>query len=155
MCISESRGLPHEGDKEPVSATGLLHPIRRGGFIARACCAALPLQLLALMLLGFAALVPLCEQDCVPPNNFLYSLSPLYRYTDGQPPVWPKTAFIILHLKSSSAEHSGCITVHGIRCGLLSPICLSICWTQSWALQKWLSRSKCRGCCRTLGGPGG
>ena len=49
----------------------------------------------------------------------------------------------------------GCITVHGIRCGLLSPICLSICWTQSWALQKWLSRSKCRGCCRLLEAQGG
>jgi len=49
----------------------------------------------------------------------------------------------------------GCITVHGIRCGLLSPICPSICWTQLWALQKWLSRSKCRGCCRLLEAQGG
>jgi len=85
LCSSEGRVL-HEADEEPASDDGLLFRMRRG-IIARACCAALPLQLLALMLLGFAAIVPLCEQDCVPPNNFLYSLHPLYRYTDGQPPV--------------------------------------------------------------------
>lgn len=84
-CSSEDRGL-HGADEELAADAGLLFRLRRG-VLARACCAALPLQLLALMLLGFAALVPLCEQDCVPPNNFLYSLNPLYRYTDGQPPV--------------------------------------------------------------------
>jgi len=83
VCSPEGQRL-HEAEEE--TDAGLLSWVRRS-YVARACCAAVPLQLLAFMLLGFAALVPLCEQDCVPPNNFLYSLHPLYRYTDGQPPV--------------------------------------------------------------------
>jgi len=75
----------HEAE-DCIADAGLLSRVRRS-CAARVCCAALPIQLLAFMLLGFAALVPLCEQDCVPPNSFLYSLHPLYRYTDGQPPV--------------------------------------------------------------------
>jgi len=80
-CSAEGQTL-----REAEEDAGLLSRLR-SSIVTRACCAALPLQLFALMLLGFAAIVPLCEQDCVPPNNFLYSLHPLYRYTDGQPPV--------------------------------------------------------------------
>jgi len=84
-CSTERLELS-ETEAEPVTATNLLSQVRQS-FFTRAFCAALPLQLLAFVMLGFAAIVPLCEQDCVPPNNFLYSLHPLYRYTDGQPPV--------------------------------------------------------------------
>lgn len=84
VCSSEGEGL-HTAD-EPVTDTSLLSWFRHN-LSARVWCAALPVQLLAFALLGFAAIVPLCEQDCVPPNSFLYSLHPLYRYTDGQPPV--------------------------------------------------------------------
>ena len=83
-CSPESGRLREA--EESVADAGLMSWVRRS-YVARACYAAVPLQLFAFMLLGFAALVPLCEQDCVPPNSFLYSLHPLYRYTDGQPPV--------------------------------------------------------------------
>jgi len=129
LCSSNSGGLPGV-DEEPVSDSGLLFRLRRG-VIARACCAALPLQLLALMLLGFAALVPLCEQDCVPPNNFLYSLHPLYRYTDGQPPVWPEKHIILsslLHLKSNGAEHSNIVS---LGCNWSWCSCCDVIWP--WA----------------------
>jgi len=86
-CSAESCGLCQSEAAEPVMAAGLLGRLRQN-FLSRAFCASLPLQLLAFVMLGFAAIVPLCEQDCVPPNSFLYSLHPLYRYTDGQPPVW-------------------------------------------------------------------
>jgi len=85
VCSPRSQDL-HETEEESMADASLLSQVRRS-FVARACCAALPLQLLAFVLLGFAALVPLCEQDCIPPNHFLYSLHPLYRYTEGQPPV--------------------------------------------------------------------
>ncbi|XP_076604352.1 nesprin-2-like isoform X2 [Chaetodon auriga] len=51
--------------------------------------AAFPLQLLFLMLLVLACLVPLSEEDysCTLSNNFARSFYPMLRYTNGPPPT--------------------------------------------------------------------
>ena len=61
----------------------------RGPLLHRVLRAALPLQVLLLLLLGVACLVPLCEDDysCLLVNNLRHSLSPMLRYTDGAPPT--------------------------------------------------------------------
>jgi hypothetical protein len=50
---------------------------------------ALPLQLLLLLLLGMACLLPLCEEDynCLLTNNMRHDITPMLRYTDGAPPT--------------------------------------------------------------------
>lgn len=70
-------------DEEEVHA----HCCRR--FLLRVLRTALPLQLLLLLLLAIACLVPLSEEDysCILANNFRRSLDPMLRYTDGPPPV--------------------------------------------------------------------
>ncbi|KAK3090342.1 hypothetical protein FSP39_011059 [Pinctada imbricata] len=62
---------------------------RRPGYLSRVLRTALPLQLLLLLLLGVASLVPICEDEysCVLMNNFRRSLGPMLQYTDGPPPV--------------------------------------------------------------------
>ncbi|KAG5846462.1 hypothetical protein ANANG_G00115220 [Anguilla anguilla] len=54
-----------------------------------ACCAALPLQLLLLLIIGLACLVPMTEEDfsCTHSNNFARSFHPMLRYTNGPPPI--------------------------------------------------------------------
>ena len=57
-------------------------------FCCRVCCAALPLQLLMMMLLGLACLFPTSEDEagCILGNKFLSSGSFVLRYRDGPPP---------------------------------------------------------------------
>ncbi|XP_043075052.1 nesprin-1 isoform X1 [Puntigrus tetrazona] len=58
-------------------------------FLLRVLRAALPLQLLLLLIVGLTCLVPTTEQDysCAHANNFARSFHPMLRYTNGPPPV--------------------------------------------------------------------
>uniref|UniRef100_A0A673H4D7 Nesprin-1-like n=1 Tax=Sinocyclocheilus rhinocerous TaxID=307959 RepID=A0A673H4D7_9TELE len=58
-------------------------------FLLRVLRAALPLQLLLLLIVGLTCLVPMTEQDysCAHANNFARSFHPMLRYTNGPPPV--------------------------------------------------------------------
>ncbi|XP_074846464.1 nesprin-1 isoform X2 [Carettochelys insculpta] len=64
---------------------GQQHP----SFFLRVLRAALPLQLLLLLLIGLACLVPMTEEDysCTLSNNFARSFHPMLRYTNGPPPL--------------------------------------------------------------------
>ncbi|XP_053317344.1 nesprin-1 isoform X2 [Spea bombifrons] len=58
-------------------------------FFLRVLRAALPLQLLLLLLIFLACLVPITEEDysCTLSNNFARSFHPMLRYTNGPPPI--------------------------------------------------------------------
>ncbi|KAF4071108.1 hypothetical protein AMELA_G00281340 [Ameiurus melas] len=58
-------------------------------FLLRVLRAALPLQLLLLLIVGLACLVPITEEDysCANHNNFARSFHPMLRYTNGPPPI--------------------------------------------------------------------
>uniref|UniRef100_A0A8C2KL13 Spectrin repeat containing, nuclear envelope 1a n=1 Tax=Cyprinus carpio TaxID=7962 RepID=A0A8C2KL13_CYPCA len=58
-------------------------------FLLRVLRAALPLQLLLLLIVGLTCLVPMTEQDysCAHANNFARSFHPMLRYMNGPPPV--------------------------------------------------------------------
>ena len=61
----------------------------RGALCLRICKACLPLQMLMLLLLGFACLFPMSEEEysCNLSNNFQNSLTVMLRHRDGPPPV--------------------------------------------------------------------
>lgn len=63
-------------------------PPRRSLF-SRALRAAFPLQLLLLLLLVLACLVPLSQDDysCTLANNYARSFHPTLHYTNGPPPT--------------------------------------------------------------------
>lgn len=58
-------------------------------FLSRVIRAAIPLQLLLLLLLFLACLLPSSEEDysCTQANNFARSFYPMLRYTNGPPPT--------------------------------------------------------------------
>ncbi|XP_032356678.1 nesprin-1 isoform X1 [Etheostoma spectabile] len=61
---------------------------RRSSFLWRVLWVALPLQLLLLLLVIFAFLLPMTEEDyCSQSNNFAHSFYPMLSYTNGPPPV--------------------------------------------------------------------
>ncbi|CAJ0923471.1 unnamed protein product [Ranitomeya imitator] len=62
---------------------------RRRSFFYRVLRAAFPLQLLLLLLLFFACMIPVSEEDfsCAHANNFARSFYPMLRYTNGPPPT--------------------------------------------------------------------
>ncbi|XP_062912353.1 nesprin-1 isoform X15 [Mobula hypostoma] len=62
---------------------------KSSSFLLRVLRAALPLQLLLLLLIALACLVPMNEEDysCAMSNNFARSFHPMLRYTNGPPPI--------------------------------------------------------------------
>uniref|UniRef100_A0A3Q2Q4V8 KASH domain-containing protein n=1 Tax=Fundulus heteroclitus TaxID=8078 RepID=A0A3Q2Q4V8_FUNHE len=61
---------------------------RRSSFWCRVLWFALPLQLLLLLLVVLAFLLPLAEEDyCTQSNNFAHSFYPMLSYINGPPPV--------------------------------------------------------------------
>lgn len=65
-------------------------PARAGrDFLFRVLRAALPIQLLLLLLIGLTSRVPISEEDysCALSNNFARSFHPMLRYTNGPPPL--------------------------------------------------------------------
>ncbi|XP_049657213.1 nesprin-1 isoform X17 [Accipiter gentilis] len=62
---------------------------RHPSFFLRVLRAALPLQLLLLLLIGLACLVPMTEEDysCTMANNFARSFHPMLKYMNGPPPL--------------------------------------------------------------------
>ncbi|XP_066485712.1 nesprin-2 isoform X2 [Tiliqua scincoides] len=67
------------------------HPVapKTRSFFYRVLRAALPLQLLFLLLLLLASMIPSSEEDysCTQANNFARSFYPMLRYTNGPPPT--------------------------------------------------------------------
>ncbi|XP_047184446.1 nesprin-1 isoform X2 [Scophthalmus maximus] len=84
-CVSSRSNLP---DGAASSSSSSSSP-KGQSFLSRVLRAALPLQLLLLLLIGLACLVPMTEQDysCHHANNFARSFHPMLRYTNGPPPI--------------------------------------------------------------------
>lgn len=83
-CVSSHSDLPQSipSSTSPSSSKGR-------SFLLRVLRAALPVQLLLLLLIGLACLVPMTEEDysCHHANNFARSFHPMLRYTNGPPPI--------------------------------------------------------------------
>ncbi|XP_009867463.1 PREDICTED: nesprin-1, partial [Apaloderma vittatum] len=62
---------------------------QHSSFFLRVLRAALPLQLLLLLLIGLTCLVPVTEEDysCTMANNFARSFHPMLKYMNGPPPL--------------------------------------------------------------------
>ncbi|XP_028808915.1 nesprin-1 isoform X8 [Denticeps clupeoides] len=84
VCSASARSRS-ESPQTPGGARGP----RAQPFVLRVLRAALPLQLLLLLLVGLTCLVPMTEEDysCAHANNFARSFHPMLRYTNGPPPV--------------------------------------------------------------------
>ncbi|XP_078090644.1 nesprin-2-like isoform X3 [Mustelus asterias] len=72
-----------------VGEVGVRGVSKAPSFLARVLWAAFPLQLLILLLLLLACLIPFSQEDynCALANNFARSLYPMLRYTNGPPPT--------------------------------------------------------------------
>lgn len=84
VCVSRSHdagSVSFPSDSEAPSG-------RRSSFLWRVLWVALPLQLFLLLLVVFAFLLPMTEEDyCAQSNNFAHSFYPMLSYTNGPPPV--------------------------------------------------------------------
>ncbi|XP_067337449.1 nesprin-1 isoform X17 [Channa argus] len=82
-CVSSHSDLP-DGISSSTSNSS-----KGQSFLLRVLRAALPVQLLLLLLIGLACLVPMTEEDysCHHANNFARSFHPMLRYTNGPPPI--------------------------------------------------------------------
>ncbi|XP_067833030.1 nesprin-2-like [Heptranchias perlo] len=78
--VSMERGEGEVGDRGVSKARS---------FLSRVFRAAFPLQLLILLLLLLACLIPFSQEDynCALANNFARSFYPMLRYTNGPPPT--------------------------------------------------------------------
>lgn len=87
LVFSRSRnaagsGSSHSEEEEPPSWCK--------SFLKRVLWAALPLQIILLLVVVVACLVPTSEEDysCAQLNNFARSFHPMLSYTNGPPPIW-------------------------------------------------------------------
>ncbi|XP_037304616.2 nesprin-1 isoform X8 [Pungitius pungitius] len=82
-CVSSRSDLP-DGVSSSSSSSS-----KGQSFLLRVLRAALPVQLILLLLIGLACLVPMTEEDysCHHANNFARSFHPMLRYTNGPPPI--------------------------------------------------------------------
>ncbi|XP_055362111.1 nesprin-1 isoform X16 [Betta splendens] len=84
-CVSSRSDLPAASSSSSSSSASS----KGQSFLLRVLRAALPVQLLLLLLIGLACLVPMTEEDysCHHANNFARSFHPMLRYTNGPPPI--------------------------------------------------------------------
>ncbi|XP_054826558.1 nesprin-2-like isoform X2 [Eublepharis macularius] len=88
--IGRRKILGSSGDTRPEDRGTAAPPApETPSFFYRVLRAALPLQLLFLLLLLLASLIPSSEEDysCTQANNFARSFYPMLRYTNGPPPT--------------------------------------------------------------------
>ncbi|XP_031731325.1 nesprin-1 isoform X8 [Anarrhichthys ocellatus] len=83
-CVSSRSDL-----QDDVSSSSSSSSSKGQSFLLRVLRAALPVQLILLLLIGLACLVPMTEEDysCHHANNFARSFHPMLRYTNGPPPI--------------------------------------------------------------------
>lgn len=87
VCVCVSRSHSDAGSVSfPSDAE--TPPDRGSSFLRRVLWVALPLQFFLLLLVVFAFLLPMSEEDyCSHSNNFAHSFYPMLSYTNGPPPV--------------------------------------------------------------------
>ncbi|XP_051264719.1 nesprin-1 isoform X9 [Dicentrarchus labrax] len=87
-CVS-SRSDLLDGVSSSSTSSSSSSSSKGQSFLLRVLRAALPVQLLLLLLIGLACLVPMTEEDysCHHANNFARSFHPMLRYTNGPPPI--------------------------------------------------------------------
>ncbi|XP_026810785.1 uncharacterized protein LOC113552228 [Rhopalosiphum maidis] len=86
-----STAMNRSDEEEPNTNVGGDETVLRRGyrFFGRVMRASLPFQVLMLLVLGAASLVPIVDEEfsCMESNNIAWSLYPLLRYPGGPPPV--------------------------------------------------------------------
>ncbi|XP_041038918.1 nesprin-1-like isoform X3 [Carcharodon carcharias] len=87
--VSSPHSRPLKGSQRDSSRSKEQGAQKSPSFFLRVIRAALPLQLLLLLLIALACLVPMTEEDysCATSNNFARSFHPMLRYTNGPPPI--------------------------------------------------------------------